>query len=385
MIYLDHNATTPCAPEVLDAMMPYFSEKFGNASSQTYTLGWQADEAVRQAREQVATFLDIRPEELIFTSGATEALNLAIQGTVSLFQDARPGQPLHIITVATEHSAIMHTYHALERKGIRCSIIGVDKHGLIDWEQLEQALCEETVMLAVMLANNETGVVQDITKLAEWSKEHRLVFLTDTTQAIGKMSVNLNQEGLSFACLSAHKMYGPKGVGALYVSSRKPRARLNPMIFGGTQQTLRSGTLNVPGIVGLGAACALAQDKMSEWKKIEQLRDDFEQVMKTIEGLQVHSASAPRLPNVSNIAVPGMLAKELIAKLHHQVAVSLGSACHAGSNKPSHVLQAMQVQEDLLYSSIRVSLGRDTTAQEMKKATEILKTNIESIRKKILP
>lgn len=381
MIYLDHNATTPCAPEVLDAMLPYFTEKFGNSSA-TYTLGWQANEAVRRAREQVATFLEVRPEEIVFTSGATEALNLAIQGTISLFREARPGRKLHIITAATEHSAVLDTCRALEKWGIDISIIGVENDGLIDWDALSNALAEDTVMLAIMSGNNETGVVQDIERLAAWAQEHKLVFLTDSTQSIGKIPVNLSTEGLSFACLSAHKIYGPKGVGVLYMSSRKPRTRLNPMIFGGAQQSVRSGTLNVPGIVGLGAACTLAAAEMKKWSAVEALRDDFERSMQSMGGVQVHGGSSARLPNVSNIGVQGILAKELIAKLHHQLALSLGSACHAGSTKPSHVLRAMNVPDDLLYSSIRVSLGRDTTTDDMKMATELLKKNIEIIRKK---
>lgn len=381
MIYLDHSATTPCAPEVVEAMLPYFTEKFGNPSS-NYALGWQADEAVKKAREQVAEFLGVRPDELIFTSGATESINLVIQGTISLYREARPGEPLHIITVATEHSAVLETCQALKRQGVDLSVLGVNQEGLLDLDELRATIKPHTVMLAVMLANNETGVLQDIPRIAGIAQEHRLAFLSDTTQAIGKIDFDLSCEGLSFACVSGHKIYGPKGVGVLYVSSRKPRARLNPLIFGGGQQSIRSGTLNVPGIIGLGVACQLAGQGKQSWDGIRVLRDQMEEILlREIPGAKVHSRNANRLPNVSNIGIPGVQAKELIAILHNQLAVSLGSACHAGSNKPSHVLRAMNVEEDLLYGSIRISLGRDTSEAEVQQAIKLLKEKIEIVKK----
>ncbi len=362
-IYLDYNATTPVDERVLARMLPYFTEHFGNASSKGHAYGWAADEAVTQAREQVADALGATPEEIVFTGGATEALNIAIRGAAHAYR--RKGN--HLITVATEHKATLDTCRALERDGFTTTVLPVDADGRLDPAALADAMPEATTLVAVMWANNETGVIQPIEALSEIAHAHGALFLTDATQALGKVPVSVQHVDL-LAC-SGHKCYGPKGVGALYV---RRRTRLVPVITGGKQEDgRRAGTLNTPGIVGLGAAAAVAMpDLDAEAERLARLRDRLEaRLIEALPDAHVNGRGAPRLPNTCNITLPGAAAKQMMAALRG-LAVSSGSACSSGKGTPSHVLTAHGLSADAARSSLRLSLGRFTTAAEVDTATD---------------
>lgn len=363
MIYLDYNATTPCDPGVVEAMLPYFTEKFGNAASRTHAYGWIADEGVTQARKQVAELIGAGPEEIVFTSGATESCNLALKGVWEMY--ASKGN--HIITCATEHKAVLDTCRHLQRKGADITQLSVNKQGLIDTEALEAAIKPSTVLIAIMYANNETGVIQPVQAIGAIAKKHQVLFFTDATQAAGKVKISVQDDGIDLLALSGHKFYGPKGVGALYVRRRAPRVRLLAQIDGGGHERgFRSGTLNVPGIVGLGKAAAICREKMiSDAARLGGLRQQLEQALLAVAGTEINGYGANRLPHVSNLSFKNLKAERLVATLNGQIAFSVGSACTSAEKAPSHVLEAMGLDEEQLYSSIRLSMGRFTTEEEI--------------------
>jgi cysteine desulfurase len=363
-IYLDHNATTPCDPRVVEAMLPWFTENFGNAASRTHAYGWQAEEAVNIARQQVATLIGAEENEIVFTSGATEAVNLAIKGVYEMY--SRKGN--HIITVKTEHKAVLDTCAHLEKLGAEITYLNVDEEGLINVNELMTSINERTILIAVMYANNETGVIQPIKQISEIARLKNILFFTDASQAVGKIPVNI--EGIDILACSAHKCYGPKGVGALYVRRKDPRVKLTAqMDGGGHEKGMRSGTLNVPGIVGMGVACEIATN--IDCSTIKILRDKLEN---NIENIIVNGSRENRLPHVTNISFKNYApVGGIISALNKEIAISSGSACTSASMEPSYVLKAMNVADDLAYNSIRFSLGRNTTEEEIDYAIKLIK------------
>lgn len=378
MIYLDYNATTPVDPRVLEVMLPYFSERFGNAASKTHAFGWTAAQAVDDARAQVAALIGAEAGEIIFTSGATESINLAIKGVAAAYR--MKGK--HIITVATEHKAVLDTCAALEQNDAEITVLPVDRNGIVDTDALKKALRPDTILVCVMLANNETGVIQPMREIAELVHANGSILFSDTTQAAGKMRLDVNEYGIDLCCLSAHKMYGPKGVGALYVRRKNPRVALLPQMHGGGHEKgWRSGTLNVPGIVGLGKAAAItAEEWWSDAQRISILRTKLEQQIQDHCGnVFINGSIRDRLPNTSSLSIEGIKADRLIAKLP-ELAFSTGSACTSAIPGPSHVLRAMGISDELAYGSIRLSLGRFTTEEEMQQASKAFCTIIPQLR-----
>ncbi|MES2591140.1 MAG: aminotransferase class V-fold PLP-dependent enzyme [Bacteroidota bacterium] len=376
-IYLDYNATTPVDKRVLETMLPYFTEKFGNAASRTHSFGWIAEDAVKTAREQVADLINCTPQEIVFTSGATEAINLALKGVWENYQS----KGKHIITVKTEHNAVLDTCNSLELKGAEITYLPVDREGLIDLDELKKALRPQTILVAVMFANNETGAIQPIKEIADLVHNNNSIFLCDATQAIGKVNCDVEDEHIDLMCLSAHKFYGPKGVGALYVRRKNPRVTLFPqMDGGGHERGLRSGTLNVPGIVGLGKACEIAKQEMWEDAvRISKLRTKLEQHLCDLKDVFINGSTKNRLFNVSNLCFPGVRSETLIKKLP-AIAVAMGSACTSAIAKPSHVLKAMGLSDEDTYSSIRFSLGKYTTVTEIDEVIDVMNRVIPEIR-----
>jgi cysteine desulfurase len=378
-VYLDYNATTPVAEAALRRMQPYLRERFGNPSSGGHAFGWMAEEAVELAREEVAALLGVeeRPAEaLTFTSGATEALNLAIKGVARAYQ----AKGRHVVTCRTEHKAVLGACRALEARGGDVTYLPVEENGRVDPARFAEALTGETVLAAVMLANNETGVLQPIEELAEIAREAGVLFLTDATQAVGKIPVEAERADLLVA--SAHKFYGPKGAGVLYRSRRRPRVRLEPLIHGGGQEGgLRGGTLNVPALAGMGAAAELAQGHRSEdAARLEALRDRFEKHLKAeIPDVRINGAGTERLPQTANVTFPGVRAETLESELR-DLAVSTGSACSTGSKAPSHVLKAMGLTDAEARATLRFSLGRPTTEEEVQFAAERVTEAVGELR-----
>jgi cysteine desulfurase len=364
-IYLDNNATTPLDERVLAAMMPYLTEEFGNSASSTHAFGWNAEAAVAVARERLAEAVGASPEEIIFTSGATESDNMALAGML------RPGD--HLITAATEHEAILDTAKHLVNTGVKVSVLPVDEHGVVSADSLRAAMRRETTLVSVMLANNETGTVNPVGELADIAREHGVPFHTDAAQALGKVPVNVEKLGADMMSLSAHKAYGPKGVGALYVRRRPAagvrRFRLSPLLRGGGQERrMRSGTLNVPGIVGFGRAAEIgAGSLLEESERLSALRDRLHEILREgVPGLRLNGHPERRLPNTLNVSFPGVDVGELLGALP-DVAVSAGSACASMNAEPSHVLAAMGA-EDEDSAAVRFSLGRSTTGEEVERA-----------------
>ncbi len=379
-IYLDYNATTPVDPRVLERMLPYFTERFGNPASKGHTYGLEAEAAVEVAREQVAALLNAEPESLIFTSGATEALNLAIKGVA----EASRHRGQHIVTVQTEHAAVLEACRALARRGWEVTYLPVDAQGRLDPDALEAALTPRTVLAAIMWANNETGVLHPIAEIARRTQAHGVPLLVDATQAVGKIPVTV--EGIDLLACSAHKFYGPKGVGVLY-ARRRPPLRLVPLLDGGGhEQGLRSGTLNVPAIVGMGAAAELAAREMpGEGARLQALRDRLEQeLQRVLPDVRINGAQAPRLPQTSSVTIPGVRADRLLTTVR-TLALSAGSACGSGRGKPSHVLRAMGLSEADARCTIRISLGRFTTDEEINTAIERLISTIRQLRRQQRP
>jgi cysteine desulfurase len=362
-IYLDNNATTPCDPRVVEAMVPYFTEHFGNAASRNHPFGWAAEEAVDYAREQVAKLIGADPKEIIFTSGATEGDNLAIKGVFDMY--ASKGN--HIITCTTEHKAVLDTCKHVEKMGGEVTYLPVNPEGLIDLKELEAAIKPTTILIAIMYANNETGVIMPVKEISAIAKKHGVLFFTDATQAVGKIPVDVQKDGIDLLTFSGHKIYGPKGIGALYVRRKNPRVKVTAqMDGGGHERGMRSGTLNVTGIVGLGKACELCMQEMeAEGKRLSALRDKLENALLQLEEAYVNGSRAHRLPHVSNISFKYVEGEGLMMGFNKNIAVSSGSACTSASLEPSYVLKALGLGDDLAHSSLRFGLGRFTTEEQI--------------------
>lgn len=362
-VYLDNNATTPCDPRVVEAMLPYFTENFGNAASRNHPFGWVAAEAVEYAREQVAQLIGANPKEIIFTSGATEADNLAIKGIFEMYS----GKGNHIITANTEHKAVLDTCGHLEKMGAEVTYLQVQTDGLIDLKELEAALKPTTILLAIMYANNESGVIQPIKEISSIARKHGVLLFSDAVQAVGKIAVDVNKDGIDLLAFTAHKMYGPKGIGALYVRRKNPRVKvIAQMDGGGHERGMRSGTLNVPGIVGFGKACELARLEMGEdAKRLGALRDKLETTLLKLEETNINGNREHRLPNVTNISFKHVEGEGLLMGFNKNIAVSSGSACTSASLEPSYVLKALGLSDDLAHSSLRFGLGRFNTEEQI--------------------
>jgi cysteine desulfurase len=377
-IYLDNNATTPCDPRVVETMLPYFFEKHGNAASRSHPYGWVAEEAVDYAREQVAQLIDADEKEIVFTSGATESDNLAIKGVYEMY--SRKGN--HIITVKTEHKAVLDTCHHLEKMGAEITFLDVKRDGLINLEALEAAIKPNTILVSVMWANNETGVIQPMKAIGEICAKHGVLFFSDATQAVGKIPVNPREAGVHLMAFTAHKMYGPKGVGALYVSRKNPRVKVTAqMDGGGHERGMRSGTLNVPGIVGFGKAAELARLEMeSDAIRLSRLRNKLENAMFELEEVYVNGNTEHRMPHVTNISFKHVEGEGLMMTFNQEIALSSGSACTSASLEPSYVLVALGLGDDLAHSSLRFSLGRFTTEEEVDYAIQAVKKGVNHMR-----
>jgi cysteine desulfurase len=377
-VYLDYNSTTPCDPRVVEAMLPWFTRKFGNAASRSHALGWEAEEAVELAREQVARLIGAEPKEIVFTSGATEGDNLAIKGVFEMY--ASKGN--HLITAVTEHKAVLDTCHHLEKSGGEVTWLPVDEDGLISLAELEAAIRPTTVLIAVMYANNEIGVIQPVREISDIARRHGVLFFTDATQAVGKIPVDVNADGIDLMAFSAHKLYGPKGIGAVYVRRKSPRVRLTAqMDGGGHERGMRSGTLNVPAIVGFGKACELCGQEMeTDAQRVRPLRDRLEEGLLALEGAKVNGSRRHRLPLVTNISFPDVDGDALLAGLGKNVALSSGSACTSASMEPSYVLKALGLDDDLAHSSLRLGLGRYTTADEVEYAIDQIGKTVARLR-----
>jgi cysteine desulfurase len=350
-------------PRVLETMIPYFTENFGNAASRNHSFGWHAEEAVDYAREQIAQLIGADPKEIIFTSGATEGDNLGIKGVYEMY--ASKGN--HIITCTTEHKAVLDTCKHLEKLGAEVTYLEVQPDGLVDLKALEAAMRPTTILVAIMYANNEIGVIQPVKEISAIAKKHGALFFTDAVQAVGKIPVDVNADGIDLMAFTAHKMYGPKGVGALYVRRKNPRVKVTAQLDGGGHERgMRSGTLNVPGIVGFGKACELARLEMaSDTERISKLRDKLENALKQIDESYVNGNPAHRLPHVSNISFKYVEGEGLMMGFNQDIALSSGSACTSASLEPSYVLKALGLGDDLAHSSLRFGLGRYTTEEQI--------------------
>ena len=362
-VYFDHHATTPVDPRVLEAMLPYFNEKFGNAASRNHEFGWRAEEAVENARGQIARLINANPKEIVFTSGATESDNLAIKGVAAALGD----KGNHLVTQVTEHKAVLDSCQRLEKAGYEVSYLPVGEDGRVRLDEVRNAITPKTLLISVMYANNEIGVLQPIVEIGKIAKEKGVLFHVDAVQAVGRIPVDVQRDGIDLLSISAHKMYGPKGVGALYVRRKNPRVPLTAMIDGGGQERgMRSGTLNVPGIVGLGKACAFCQAEMAaEAARMARLRDRLQNALvSALEDTSINGSATCRLPNNLNISFAHVEGESLLMGIN-DIAVSSGSACTSAAIEPSYVLRAIGVNEDLAHSSIRFGLGRFNTEEEV--------------------
>jgi cysteine desulfurase len=362
-IYMDNHATTPVDPRVLEAMMPYLTNVFGNSASRNHQFGWAAEEAVENAREQIAKLIGATAKEIIFTSGATESNNLAIKGVAEMYRE----KGNHIITAATEHKAVLDTCKRLEKSGYKVTYLPVQKDGLVNLDELKAAMTDKTILVTVMFANNEIGVLQPVEQIGKLCRERGILFHTDATQAVGKVPVNVNTQNIDIMSLSGHKMYGPKGVGALYVRRKNPRVQLQALIDGGGHERgMRSGTLNVPGIVGLGKACELCGEEMAtESKRLTAMRERLRQTIeKNLDDVYVNGNYEHRLPGNLNMSFLYVEGESLLMGIN-DIAVSSGSACTSATLEPSYVLKALGLGDDLAHSSIRFGLGRFNTDAEV--------------------
>jgi cysteine desulfurase len=362
-IYMDNHATTPVDPRVLEAMVPFFTNNFGNAASRNHAFGWEAEKGVETAREQIAALINATPKEIIFTSGATESDNLAIKGVAEMYRE----KGNHIVTMAIEHKAVLDTCKRLEKYGYTVTYLPVQRDGRIDLEELRAALTDKAILVTLMYANNEIGVLQPIEEIGKICKERKVLFHTDATQAVGKIPFDVQKFNVDLASLSAHKMYGPKGVGALYVRRKNPRVQVAPVIDGGGHERgMRSGTLNVPGIVGFGKACALAQAEMAaEGERLRRLRDRLKDgLFRRLDEVYLNGSMEHRLPHNLNVSFAYVEGESLLMGIN-DVAVSSGSACTSATLEPSYVLKALGVGEDLAHTSIRFGLGRFNTEEEV--------------------
>jgi cysteine desulfurase len=362
-IYMDNHATTPMDPRVLEEMLPYFMEKFGNAASRNHSFGWAAEEGVETARERIAKLVGASPKEIIFTSGATESDNLAIKGVAEMYRE----KGNHIITAVTEHKAVLDTCKRLEKYGYRVTYLPVQTDGLVDLEELKRAMDDKTILVTLMWANNEIGVLQPVREIGALCRERGVIFHSDATQAVGKIPIDVNKDNVDLISISAHKMYGPKGVGALYVRRKNPRVQLAAIIDGGGHERgMRSGTLNVPSIVGLGKACAIAgEDMPAESKRITALRDRLKDgIMNHLDEVYINGSMEHRLPGNLNISFAYVEGESLLMGIN-DIAVSSGSACTSATLEPSYVLKALGTGDELAHSSIRFGLGRFNTEAEV--------------------
>lgn len=377
-VYLDNNATTPCDPRVVEAMVPYFTENFGNAASRNHPFGWAAEEAVDYAREQVAKLVNADPKEIIFTSGATEGDNLAIKGVFEMYSS----KGNHIITATTEHKAVLDTCKHIEKLGGEVTYLQVKPDGLIDLTELEAAIRPTTILIAIMYGNNEIGVVQPIREISAIAKKHGVLFFTDGVQAVGKIPVDVQKDGIDLMAFTAHKMYGPKGIGALYVRRKNPRVKVTAqMDGGGHERGMRSGTLNVPGIVGFGKAAELARLEMEQdAKRLSGLRDKLESELLKLEEAYVNGNREHRLPHVTNISFKHVEGEGLLMGFNKNIALSSGSACTSASLEPSYVLKALGLGDDLAHSSLRFGLGRFTTEEQIDYTIEQVKNTVLKLR-----
>lgn len=377
MIYLDNNATTQLDPRVLEVMMPFFTSEYGNAAS-NHAFGVQINQHVKNARNNIAQLLNCESSEIIFTSGATEAINLAIKG---MTKEYKP-KGNHIITISTEHPAVLDTCKSLENEGFEITYLPVEKDGLIDLSLLQSAIRPTTILISAMMVNNETGVVQPIKAIADIAHEREIFFMTDATQAVGKMPINVNELGVDLLAFSGHKIYGPKGVGGLYIRSKRPfKVKLPALLHGGGHERgVRSGTLNVPGIIGLGEAARLAKVEMdADALRITSLRDKLEHELLQLGNSFVNGNKNQRMYNVCNICIEGIDADAVIAGLN-EVMISNGSACSSTKVEPSHVLSAMGLTDEQCYASLRLSLGRFTTTEDIDTAVPVIKNVVANLR-----
>jgi cysteine desulfurase len=370
-IYLDCHSTTPVDPRVLEAMLPYFSDHFGNAASVSHAYGWESEAAIQQARDTIANAIHASPEEIVFTSGATEANNLAIKGVAEAYFN----QGRHIITVQTEHNAVLDPCHYLESLGFEITILPVQSDGLLDLNLLEKTLREDTILVSVMAANNETGVLQPIDQIGKLCRDRNILFHTDAAQAIGKIPLNVEQ--IDLMSLTAHKVYGPKGIGALYVRRRNPRVQIAPQLHGGGHERgMRSGTLYTPQIVGFGKAIALAEPQ----DQILALRDRLWSALQTIDGVHLNGHPTQRLPGNLNVSFEGVDGQALLISVQRAIAVSSGSACTSAKIEPSHVLRALGRSDALAYASIRFGIGRFNTLEEIDRAADVVVESVKGLR-----
>ena len=377
-IYLDYQATTPVDPRVLEAMLPYFTSEFGNAASRNHAFGWSAEKAVSQARQEVADLIGASPKEIVITSGSTEAINLAVKGAAEMY--AKKGK--HIITCQAEHKAVLDTCKHLEKRGYEVSYLKPNKQGRIEVGQVAEALRDDTVLVTLMWANNEVGTIHPIREIGALCHERGVLFFSDATQAVGKIPVDVQADNVDMLCLSAHKIYGPKGVGCLYVRRRNPRVRLvSQQDGGGHERGMRSGTLNVPGIVGLGKACAIAKEELAaEMQRAAELRDYLEErITSELDYVVLNGDPEHRLPGCLNLSFHYVEGESLLMGIS-DIAVSSGSACTSASLEPSHVLRSMDVGDDLAHSSIRFGIGRFTTKEELDYAADQLIASVRRLR-----
>ena len=377
-IYMDNHATTPVDPRVLEEMLPYFSDRFGNAASRNHSFGWAGEEAVETARERIAKLIGATTKEIIFTSGATESDNLAIKGVAEMYRE----KGNHIITAVTEHKAVLDTCKRLEKYGYRVTYLPVQKDGLIDLDDLKRTIDDKTILVTIMAANNEIGVLQPIAEIGKLCHERAVIFHTDATQAVGKVPGDVIKQNLDLASISAHKMYGPKGVGALYVRRKNPRVQLAAVIDGGGHERgMRSGTLNVPGIAGLGKACAICHEEMpQESVRMSGLRDRLkDKIMSGLDEVYINGSMEHRLPQNLNISFAYVEGESLLMGIN-DVAVSSGSACTSATLEPSYVLKALGTGDDLAHSSIRFGLGRFNTEAEVDYVAERVIDTVQRLR-----
>lgn len=379
LIYLDNNSTTPCDPRVVEAMIPYFYEHPGNAASRNHPFGWEAEGAVDLARERIAKLLAVDPKEIIFTSGATESDNLALKGVFEMYKS----KGNHIITATTEHKAVLDTCKKIESMGGEVTYLDVQADGLIDLAALEAAIKPNTILISIMWANNETGVIQNMKAIGEICAKHGILLMSDATQAVGKIQVHPKEVGVHLMAFSAHKMYGPKGVGALFVNRKGPRVKVTAqMDGGGHERGMRSGTLNVPGIVGFGKAAEIAMNEMeADFKRVAKLRDKLEQaLLAKLEESYINGNTDHRMPHVTNISFKHVEGEGLMMTFNQEIGVSSGSACTSASLEPSYVLVALGLGDDLAHSSIRFSLSKFTTEDEIDYAIDAVAKGVNHMR-----
>ena len=379
LVYLDNNATTPTDPRAVEAMLPYFYEIPGNAASRNHPFGWKAEEAVDYAREQIADLLAVDSKEIIFTSGATESDNLAIKGIFEMYA----GKGNHIITTKTEHKAVLDACKKVEKMGGQVTYLDVQHDGLIDLVELEAAITDKTILISIMWANNETGVIQPMKEIGDICQKHGILFMSDATQAVGKITTHPKEVGVHLLAFTSHKMYGPKGVGALFVNRKNPRVKVTAqMDGGGHERGMRSGTLNVPGIVGFGKAAAIAKEEMhKDAARLSILRDKLEKAyMDTLEEVYINGNVNHRMPHVTNISFKHVEGEGLMMTFNQNIAVSSGSACTSASLEPSYVLVALGLGDDLAHSSIRFSLGRFTTDEDIEYAIKAVTAGVNHMR-----